>query len=116
MTRRAAASVPDGQELPEVSPVAHPRPRWLGALLSLGLLGAAVRPSPQSPGPAPQLGQRCRCLHPPAGGIAFLGVFLKAGAGFVLFPVLSGSVLLMLLAWLFSRWVKGASAYPVHWL
>lgn len=62
------------------------------------------------------VGQRCRCLHPPAGGVAFLGVFLKAGMGFVLFPVLSGSVLLVLLAWLFSRGVKGASTYPVHWL
>ena len=62
------------------------------------------------------VGQQGRCLHPPAGGVAFLGVFLKASAGFVLFPVLSGSVLLVLLAWLFSRGVRGASAYPAHWL
>ena len=62
------------------------------------------------------VGQQCRCLHPPAGGVAFLGVFLKASAGFVMFPVLSGSVLLVLLACLFSRGVRGASAYPVHWL
>lgn len=202
MTLRADASVPDGQQHLEASPIAQPRHRWLGrlrasvhgerergrayqprftrhhlafswlgALLSLGLLGGLSAWSgyllmaaplgassvllfghPRSPLAQPRnivlgnglagliawlvvsggwdgawgvalavgltivVGQQCRCLHPPAGGVAFLGVFLKAGTGFVLFPVLSGSVLLVLLAWLFSRGVKGASAYPVHWL
>jgi CBS-domain-containing membrane protein len=144
---------------------------WLGALLSLGLLGALSAWSghllmaaplgassvllfghPRSPLAQPRnivlgngvgglmallvvsggwhdawavavavgltivVGQLCRCLHPPAGGVAFLGVFLKVGPGFLLFPVLSGSVLLVLLAWLFSRGVKGSHGYPVHWL
>jgi CBS-domain-containing membrane protein len=62
------------------------------------------------------VGQQCRCLHPPAGGIAFLGIFLKVQPGFLLFPVLSGSILLVLLAWQFSRRVSGADPYPVHWL
>jgi CBS-domain-containing membrane protein len=62
------------------------------------------------------LGQQCRCLHPPAGGLAFLAVFLGMNWHFLLFPVISGSLLLVLLAWTFSRWVPGAMPYPLHWL
>jgi CBS-domain-containing membrane protein len=62
------------------------------------------------------LGQRLRCLHPPAGGLAFLGVALGATPLFLLTPVLSGSLLLVLIAAAFSRWVKGALPYPQHWL
>jgi CBS-domain-containing membrane protein len=62
------------------------------------------------------LGQRCRCLHPPAGGMAFLAVFLGMNWHFLLFPVISGSLILVLLAWAFSRWVPGAMPYPLHWL
>ena len=62
------------------------------------------------------LGQQLRCLHPPAGGMAFLAVFLGVSWGFLLFPVLVGSILLVLLAWAFSRWVPGAMPYPQHWL
>jgi CBS-domain-containing membrane protein len=35
---------------------------------------------------------------------------------FLLFPVISGSLLLVLLAWTFSRWVPGTMPYPLHWL
>jgi CBS-domain-containing membrane protein len=62
------------------------------------------------------LGQQLRCLHPPAGGMAFLAVYLKVVWGFLLFPVLSGSLLLVLLALAFSRWVPAAAPYPQHWL
>jgi CBS-domain-containing membrane protein len=62
------------------------------------------------------LGQQLRCLHPPAGGMAFLAVYLKVAWSFLLFPVLSGSLLLVVLAWAFSRWVPGAFPYPQHWL
>jgi len=62
------------------------------------------------------LGQQLRCLHPPAGGLAFLGVALGAQPAFLLTPVLSGSLLLVLLATGFSRWVRGAQPYPHHWL
>ena len=55
-------------------------------------------------------------LHPPAGGLAFLGVALGATPPVVLTPVLSGSLLLVLIAAAFSRWVKGALPYPHHWL
>jgi CBS-domain-containing membrane protein len=48
--------------------------------------------------------------------LAFLVVYLGVPWGFLVFPVLSGSVLLVLLAWGFSRWVPGAATYPRHWL
>jgi len=48
--------------------------------------------------------------------MAFLTVFLNVSWSFLLFPVVSGSLLLVLLAWAFSRWVPGAPQYPHHWL
>ncbi|MCP9836155.1 HPP family protein [Cyanobium sp. N.Huapi 1H5] len=105
------------------SPLAQPRNIVLGnglggliAILVVGCGWSGAWGVALAVGLTIVVGQRGRCLHPPAGGVAFLGVFLKAGAGFVLFPVLSGSVLLVLLAWLFSRGVRGASVYPAHWL
>jgi CBS-domain-containing membrane protein len=62
------------------------------------------------------LGQWLRCLHPPAGGLAFLGVALAPSPWYLLSPVISGSLLLVLLAAGFSRWVRGALPYPHHWL
>ena len=105
------------------SPLAHPRNIVLGNLLG-GLVGVGLAGT-VGQGPAVLalavgltilLGQQLRCLHPPAGGMAFLAVFLKVPWAFLLFPVLSGSVLLVLLAWVFSRWVPAASPYPRHWL
>lgn len=78
---------------------------WLGALVIALAVGLTVL-----------LGQQLRCLHPPAGGLAFLGVALGATPPFVLTPVLSGSLLLVLIAAAFSRWVKAALPYPHHWL
>lgn len=62
------------------------------------------------------LGQGLRCLHPPAGAVALLGVLLKARPAFVLMPVLSGSLLLTAMAVLFSRLRRSAEPYPQHWL
>lgn len=62
------------------------------------------------------LGQQLRCLHPPTGGMAFLVVFLGVSWHFLLFPVLSGSLLLVLMAWALSLLVPGAMRYPLHWL
>ena len=105
------------------SPLAQPRNivlgNGIGGLVGVGLVTAAG----QGPlvlalavGLTILLGQQLRCLHPPAGGMAFLAVYLKVAWGFLLFPVLSGSLLLVLLAWAFSRWVPGAFPYPQHWL
>lgn len=105
------------------SPLAQPRNIVLGNLLG-GLVGVTlVTMAGQSPlvlalavGLTILLGQQLRCLHPPAGGMAFLTVFLNVSWSFLLFPVVSGSLLLVLLAWAFSRWVPGAPQYPHHWL
>jgi CBS-domain-containing membrane protein len=105
------------------SPLAQPRNIVLGNLL--GALVGVLLVSTAGQGPAVLalavgltilLGQQLRCLHPPAGGMAFLAVYLKVAWGFLLFPVVSGSMLLVLLAWAFSRRVPGASPYPRHWL
>ncbi len=105
------------------SPLAQPRNIVLGNLLGALVGVALVSTAGQGPlvlalavGLTILMGQQLRCLHPPAGGMAFLAVYLKVVWGFLLFPVLSGSVLLVLLAWGFSRWVPGASPYPRHWL
>jgi CBS-domain-containing membrane protein len=105
------------------SPLAQPRNIVLGNLLGALVSVAAVAWLGRGPlvialavGLTVLLGQRLRCLHPPAGGLAFLGVALGATPIYVLMPVLSGSVLLVLLAAGFSRWVRGALPYPHHWL
>jgi len=105
------------------SPLAQPRNVVVGNTLG-GFLGVAlVSLFGQGPlvlalavGLTILLGQQLRCLHPPAGGMAFLTVFLGVTWPFLLFPVLTGSVLLVLLAWGFSRWIPGAMPYPLHWL
>ena len=105
------------------SPLAQPRNLLIGN--GLGALVGVVLQHALGRGPLVLalavaltilLGQQLRCLHPPAGGMAFLAVFLGVSWGFLLFPVLVGSVLLVLLAWAFSRWVPGAMPYPRHWL
>ena len=62
------------------------------------------------------LGQVLRCLHPPAGAVALLGVLLKAQPGFIWMPVLSGSLVMMVIAVAYSRLQPGAEHYPHHWL
>lgn len=105
------------------SPLAQPRNIGLGNLLGALIGVAAVAWLGQGPlvialavGLTVLLGQQLRCLHPPAGGLAFLGVALGVTPLYVVTPVLSGSLLLVLLAAGFSRWVPGALPYPRHWL
>ena len=105
------------------SPLAQPRNVVLGNALGGGIGVALVSVLGQGPlvlalavALTILLGQQLRCLHPPAGGMAFLAAFLGMSWHFLLFPVISGSLLLVLLAWAFSRWVPGAMPYPLHWL
>lgn len=62
------------------------------------------------------LGQILRCLHPPAGAVALLGVLLHAKPAFVLTPILSGSLLLVAMAVAFHTLQPASGAYPHHWL
>ena len=80
---------------------------WLGT--SFWVMGLAV-------GLTIALGQWWRCLHPPAGAIALLGVLLRAQPGYVLIPVLSGSGLLVLIAVAYHRLRPSSGMYPHHWL
>lgn len=105
------------------SPLAQPRNILLGNLVGGAVSVAAVAWLGQGPlviamavGLTILIGQALRCLHPPAGGLAFLGVALGVTPTYLITPVLSGSLLLVLLAACFSRWVKGAAPYPHHWL
>ena len=105
------------------SPLAQPRNVVLGNSLGGGIGVGLVALLGQGPlvlalavALTILLGQQLRCLHPPAGGMAFLIVFLGMSWHFLLFPVLSGSLLLVLMAWAFSRLVPGAMRYPLHWL
>jgi CBS-domain-containing membrane protein len=104
------------------SPLAQPRNIVLGntlaAAVSVGcvaLLGNTPWVMGLAVGLTIALGQLLRCLHPPAGAVALLGVLLKAKPLFVLMPVLSGSVLLTLMAVMFSRLRPAAEPYPHHW-
>ncbi len=105
------------------SPLAQPRNlvagNTLAALISVGcvmLFGTA----PWVMGLAVALtiasGQMLRCLHPPAGAVALLGVLLGARPGFVLMPVLAGSLLLLLMAVALSQLFPATNPYPHHWL
>ena len=62
------------------------------------------------------LGQALRCLHPPAGAVALLGVLLHAKPTFVLTPILSGSLVLVAMAVAFHTLRPATGAYPHHWL
>jgi CBS-domain-containing membrane protein len=104
------------------SPLAQPRNIVLGntlaaavSVLCVAVLGSTPLAMGLAVGLAIAFGQGMRCLHPPAGAVALLGVLLSARAGFVLIPVLAGSLLLVLMAVLFSRLHRNTEPYPHHW-
>ncbi len=105
------------------SPLAQPRNLVLGntlaALISVGcvlLFGTAPWVMGLAVGLTIASGQILRCLHPPAGAVALLGVLLAAKPSFVLMPVLAGSLLLLLVAVAFSQLIPASTPYPHHWL
>lgn len=105
------------------SPLAQPRNivlgNTIGAIVSaacVAWLGAAPWVMGLAVGITIGLGQRLRCLHPPAGAVALLGVLLRAKPAFVLSPILSGSLLLVAIAVLFHRLRPASTPYPHHWL
>ena len=105
------------------SPLAQPRNMVLGnslaavvSVVCVATLGDAAWVMGLAVGITISLGQLLRCLHPPAGAVALLGVLLQARPGFILVPVLSGSLLLLALALLFHRLPPRPTPYPHHWL
>lgn len=104
------------------SPLAQPRNIVLGNTLAAVVSVLAVAWLGHDPwvmglavGMTIALGQLLRCLHPPAGAVALLGVLLQARPLYVLVPVFSGSVLLTLMAVVFSKLDPGVEPYPHHW-
>lgn len=93
------------------SPLAQPRNVILGnglgaliAVLCVLLLGANPWSMGFAVGVTIALTQLLRCVHPPAGAVALLGVIVKAKWAYILLPVLSGSILLCVITALYSRW------------
>ena len=105
------------------SPLAQPRNLIFGnlvgaisAVLCVFLLGSSSITSGIAVGLTIFLGQAFRCLHPPAGAVALLGVLLKASPIFIFIPVLSGSLILLGIALGFNRFLRREQSYPKHWL
>ena len=105
------------------SPLAQPRNLIFGnligaisAVLCVFFLGSSPLVSGIAVGLAISLGQAFRCLHPPAGAVALLGVLLKASPIFILIPVLSGSLILFGIAFGFNNFRCNKQSYPLHWL
>lgn len=105
------------------SPLAQPRNVVLGnaigalvSALAVAWLGHSFWVMGLAVGLTIALSQWFRCLHPPAGAVALLGVLLKVSLGFVLSPVLAGSVLLVLIAFVYHRIRPSSGLYPHHWL
>ena len=88
----------------------------ISAILCVFLLGSSSLTSGIAFGLTIFLGQAFRCLHPPAGAVALLGVLLKASPIFIFIPVLSGSLILLGIALVFNRFLKREQSYPIHWL
>ena len=104
------------------SPLAQPRNLILGnifgaisAVLSVKILGLSYISCAIAVSIAITLGQIFRCLHPPAGAIAVLGVISNAKMLYVITPVLTGSILLLILAIMFNKIFKVNPSYPIHW-
>lgn len=56
-----------------------------------------------------------RTVHPPSGAVALVGVMSGVSWQFLLTPVLTGSILIVLWAFIFNNTAPGRN-YPRHWL
>ena len=107
----------------EKSPLAQPRNLIMGnflggisAVISFNCFGNNYFSCGLAVAIAIALGQLFRCLHPPAGAVALLGVISNANLNFILFPVLIGSLILVMWGIIFNRISNKKSTYPVHWI
>ena len=107
----------------EESPLAQPRNLIMGnllggisAFLSFNCFGNNSFSCGFAVAIAIALGQLFRCLHPPAGAVALLGVMSKANLNFVLSPVLLGSLVLVMWVIIFNNIFNKKTTFPVHWI
>ena len=105
------------------SPLAQPRNILLGnlwgsvsAVLSFICLGNNALSCGVAVASAIALGQVFRCLHPPAGAVAVLGVLSNAKFTYIFSPVFIGSLVLVSWAIIFNRIFKNKPKYPKHWI
>lgn len=110
-----AFAVPD-------SPLAQPRNiiggNCLGAIVCITFVsyfGAAPWVMAIAVATAVKLMQFTKTLHPPGGAVALIGVMSGARWDFLLTPVLTGSLVIVLCTVAFNNLVPGR-AYPRHWL
>lgn len=104
------------------SPLAQPRNLVGGHLVSAAIAVAVVHFIGSGPlsislavGLAVLLMYLTRTIHPPGGSTAFIGVQGKASPWFIVDPVLSGALILLLVA-LFTNNVVHHRQYPKNWL
>jgi CBS-domain-containing membrane protein len=104
------------------SPLAQPRNLVGGHLVSatiavtvVHLFGAGALAISLAVGFSILLMYITRTIHPPGGSTAFIGVQGHAGPYFIIDPVLSGALILLLVA-LFTNNVVHHRQYPKHWL
>jgi hypothetical protein len=103
------------------SPLAQPRNviggNCIGALVCISLVyafGTAPWVMALSVATAIKLMQLTKTLHPPGGAVALVGVMSGASWGFLLTPVLAGSIIIVLCTLAFNNLAPGR-AYPKHW-
>ena len=104
------------------SPLAQPRNLIGGHLVSAAVAVLVVAVAGTSPmtmavgvGLAILVMNLTHTTHPPGGATALIGVQGGAGPGFILFPVLTGALILLVTA-LFANNVVYHRRYPKHWL
>lgn len=104
------------------SPLAQPRNLIGGHLISacvavalVAIGGSGMFVTSLSVGLAIFFMHITRTVHPPGGATALIGVLGHAGPSFLLVPVLTGSLILLLVA-LFTNNIVYHRQYPKHWL
>lgn len=104
------------------SPLAQPRNLIGGHLVSsmiavavVALLGSTPVSMALAVGLAILTMNLTHTTHPPGGATALIGVQSAVGPGFILFPVLTGALILLVTA-LFTNNVVYHRRYPKHWL
>jgi CBS-domain-containing membrane protein len=104
------------------SPLAQPRNLVGGHLLSAlvavvlpATMGSGICTTALAVGLATLLMYLTDTVHPPGGATAIIGIQGHAGIGFLLVPVLAGTLILLLIA-LFTNNIVYHRRYPKHWL
>src|SRR5690606_29831412 len=74
---------------------------WLACALAVGVALAAM--------------QLTRTVHPPAGADPLIVIAAHAPAGYLLSPVLAGSLIIVFIAWCVNN-MRHRRSYPHYWL